>query len=424
MTTQNEKNTRYEMFIFDISYFSGKLEAYFKFKEISYKRTEVTWWQLASKIVQQTGLMEVPVIHDLLDDIWLSDTTPMIEYFEENRVSRGPKINLIPQCKIQAFFSFLIGDFADEWLWKPAIYYRWRYKEDSELYGRRFVNEFLHSPIIPKFLSRKLIKIRMTNTYLKKDGIRDKKTAFHTEKLYLDTLSILEKHFQQYSFMFGNYPTFIDFCLFASMFRHFSIDPTPSKIMRQTAPAVYEWVARMWNVKESKICSEDCKLLFPIGSIPDSWIELLSLVKQYLIYLRHNSNAQRNGKKYFSFELDNVKYNQVEVVPYRSWRRERLQNKFSQLEENEKQIIEEILTKHDCWDDFISSPFETNLFKDRPVPPFTKGFSSQNSLFQKIRLFVTGTPRHANSLVVSPLLLILIFFCFLAFIFIIKLAFF
>jgi len=38
------------------------------------------------------------------------------------------------------------------------------------------------------------------------------------------------------------------------MFRHFGIDPTPSRIMRNTAPAVYEWVARMWNARRGATC--------------------------------------------------------------------------------------------------------------------------------------------------------------------------
>ena len=414
---------RYEMYIFDISYFSGKLEAYFKYKEIPYKRIEVTWWQLASKIVQETGLMEVPVVHDIKENIWISDTTPLIEYFEKN-LQNNPKIPLIPKCNIQAFFSFLIGDFADEWLWKPAIYYRWAYNVDSAHYGRRFVNEFLFNPLMPNFISRKLVRIRMINGYLKKDGIRDKKTALHTEKLYLDILDIMERHFQKYLFMAGDYPTFIDFCLFASMFRHFSIDPTPSKIMRQEAPSVFEWVSRMWNVKESKIIHGNCSLIASDNVIPDSWIEILRLVKQYLIYLRNNSNAQKNSQKYFSFELDGVAYKNVEVVPYRTWRRERLIKKFNDLKEDEKQIIEKILKKEDCWDDFISSPFESNEYKNRPIPPFTKGLSNQNNLLQKLRLFITGTPRHSNSLVVSPLLFVVLFGLILIFLFILYSVFF
>jgi len=36
----------------------------------------------------------------------------------------------------------------------------------------------------------------------------------------------------------GQFPTILDFGFFGSMFRHFSIDPTPSFIMRREAPAV------------------------------------------------------------------------------------------------------------------------------------------------------------------------------------------
>ena len=35
------------------------------------------------------------------------------------------------------------------------------------------------------------------------------------------------------------------------MLRHFGQDPTPAEIMRSRAPGVYEWVARMWNLRAS-----------------------------------------------------------------------------------------------------------------------------------------------------------------------------
>lgn len=398
---------RYEMYIFDISYFSGKLEAYFKYKEIPYKRIEVSWWELASKIVQKTGLMEVPVVHDVKNDIWLSDTTPLIEYFENHIDNQSLNcIPILPSCPIQQFFSFLIGDFADEGLWRPAIYYRWSKTVDRAHYGWRFTKEFYHNPFLPGFLKRRLIANRMMQGYVRKDGIRDENTRNHTEKLYLETLHILEKHFQKHNFILGNSPTFLDFCLFASMFRHFSLDPTPAKIMRQEGPSVFEWVARMWNAKESSFCEKS--LASPPGSIPESWKELLPFVKEYLVYLHENSNADKSGKKTFTYTVDNVTYRNVEVVPYRSWRREVLINRFESLSNNDKLKIESILKEYDCWNDFISDKYETNYFKDKPSPPFTKGKKEQSSFLMKSLLYITGTPRHQNSLFASPLLISLL----------------
>jgi len=53
-------------------------------------------------------------------------------------------------------------------------------------------------------------------------------------------------------YMLGNHPTFVDFGFAGPFFRHFSSDFTARKIMQQQAPAVFEWVGRLWNAKASK----------------------------------------------------------------------------------------------------------------------------------------------------------------------------
>lgn len=414
---------RYAMYIFDISYFSGKLEAYFKYREIPFERIEVTWWQLASKVVQETGLMEVPAVHDKKEDIWLSDSTPVIEYFEKHLedlntvVPKGTQLSLpqykpldlFPKDPVQLFFSHLLGDFADEWLWKPAIYYRWSHTTDIKHMSRRFVNEFYHNPILPNWLARTIVANRMALGYVKKDGIRCHDTRRHTERLYLETLRILNEHFERYPYLLGDTPTFVDFCFFASYFRHFSLDPTPAKIMRQQGTAVYEWVARLWNAKQSVLpLGRDAVSLAEPGNIPETWIKLLPFVKEHLVYLRHNSEADKAGKKHFDFTIDGIHYKHVEVVPYRSWRRELLHRRYNDLSEHDQEIVRRILTEGGCWDDFISSPWVTNYYKDVPEPPFTKGDKTHNSLFHKIRLFATGTPRHTNSWIFTPLMKIVV----------------
>jgi len=410
---------RFAMYIFDISYFSGKLEAYFKYREIPFDRIEVTWWELASKIAQETGLMEVPVVHDKKENIWLSDSSPIIEYFEKyledlNTVTplgvqlslpHYKALDILPKDPVQLFFSHLLGDFADEWLWKPAIYYRWSHTTDIKHYSRRFVDDFYHNPILPKWLARKIVANRMKLGYVKKDGIRCHDTQRHTERLYLETLQILNEHFQKYPYLLGDSPTFVDFCFFGSYFRHFSLDPTPAKIMRQQGTAVYEWVARLWNAKQSVLpLGRDAVSLAEPGSIPETWIRLLPFVKEHLVYLRHNADADKAGKKHFDFSLDNVHYNHVEVVPYRSWRRELLHRRYNDLGENDQKIVRAILEENGLWEDFIATPWISNYYKDTPEPPFTRGEPAHRSFLHKVRMFASGTPRHTNDWIFTPLM--------------------
>ena len=82
------------------------------------------------------------------------------------------------------------------------------------------------------------------------DGVTAK-TRPHADRTYLTALDLLQAIFEKRPFLLGAVPTIADFGMMGPMLRHFSQDPTPSEIMRDRAPAVYEWVARMWNSKES-----------------------------------------------------------------------------------------------------------------------------------------------------------------------------
>jgi glutathione S-transferase len=88
--------------------------------------------------------------------------------------------------------------------------------------------------------------------YLRGEGITPENRA-DVERHYADELADLEAILRRRPFLFGDRPSLADFGYFASMFRHFGIDPTPSRIMRNTAPAVYEWVARMWNARAATL---------------------------------------------------------------------------------------------------------------------------------------------------------------------------
>ena len=103
----------------EISYFTGKLEAVIRYMELPYQRvTKGPMGELATT----TGTAQVPALH-LADDRWLTDTTPIIAWLDE----RYPETSVIPRDPVTAFFSQLLEDYADEWLWRPGMHYRWDY---------------------------------------------------------------------------------------------------------------------------------------------------------------------------------------------------------------------------------------------------------------------------------------------------------
>ncbi len=96
-----------------VSYYTGKLEAYLRYKGISYELRNPFSHQ--KRIREQAGAVQVPMI-ELGDGRWMSDSTPIIAQLEKER----PEPAIMPEDEVVRFISLLIEDYADEWLWRAA----------------------------------------------------------------------------------------------------------------------------------------------------------------------------------------------------------------------------------------------------------------------------------------------------------------
>ena len=105
---------RYTVYKSDISYFSGKLEAYLRYKGIVYKAVECGQREM-KKIAQTTGVKKMPAVA-MDNGQWLFDTTPMLEWFEQQH----PEPCTVPDDPALAFLALLIEDYGDEWLWRAG----------------------------------------------------------------------------------------------------------------------------------------------------------------------------------------------------------------------------------------------------------------------------------------------------------------
>jgi glutathione S-transferase len=257
----DEKERDFKLLVMDVSYFSGKLESYFRYKELSFDRVEPTLRELAQIKEKFTGTMQVPLVFDSRagtkeEERWLRDTTPIIEYLECD-----PKLqhllSIYPPCPVQNFFSFLLEDFADEYMWRPAMYLRWGPDFDASQYGNRFCFEFARklspSAPIPRIIRPYILRLRQWLFSVFGEGIESPYQHAIALAQYVNVLDQLEKVLQVSPFLLGNRPTLVDFGFMGPFFRHFASDPTARKIMQQRAPAVFEWVGRMWNARQSRM---------------------------------------------------------------------------------------------------------------------------------------------------------------------------
>jgi glutathione S-transferase len=117
----------------EVSYFTGKLEAVIRYMELPYQRVAKG---PVGELARATGVAQVPGLR-LADDRWLTDSTPIIAWLDE----RYPDPGVIPRNPELAFFSRLLEDSADEWLWRPAMHYRWDFSEGGFHLSRVLVEE-------------------------------------------------------------------------------------------------------------------------------------------------------------------------------------------------------------------------------------------------------------------------------------------
>jgi glutathione S-transferase len=312
------------------SYYTGKLEAYLRAKGVPY-RLEPFDEANMRRAARHTGVVQVPQV-ECPDGSWLVDTTLIIEHLERVR----PEPAITPREPAVGFVSRLIEDYADEWLWRPAMHYRWSFPETARLMSA-WLAEHAAERRAPEWLKRRYWRRRQYQTFVAGDGVTSA-TRAAVERTYLDTLATLEAIFVRRPYVLGARPTEADFGFFGSMFRHFFSDPAPARILRERAPNVQEWVARMWSLRPDRFAA-----LPAPETIPDDLGALLDAIRGvYLPYLDANAAAYARGDEVVTYTVASTTYSDP-VKPYRVWCRDRLQSRLTGLDGAARAEVERAL---------------------------------------------------------------------------------
>lgn len=376
----SSQSTKYTVYKSDISYFSGKLEAYLRYKEIDYKAVDCDRKTL-EYIGNHTGTAKMPAV-ECGDGSWLYDTTPMIQWFER----QYPENPITPDDPALAFISLLIEDYADEWLWRPAMWWRWMPRMSRWAVGHNIASAFLS-----RHFARPVgwyFGKRQQQEWLWGDGMTQQNSADVKDMLFRE-FEFLEAQLKQTPYLLGSHPSAADFGYFASMFRHFGNDVESSEIMRRHAPNTYEWLARLWNAKPHKLPAE-ATWAWPEGFHWNAMLE--RICRDYLPYLHQNALAHQAGDKRFDYQGNSFIFNSSQTTDYRVWCREQLQQRFEELPSNAQQRVTSLLASHGgieslFLDGVISSGLDQQLSMPQP--------SKINSGFkQSLRRRIFGQPRN------------------------------
>jgi glutathione S-transferase len=353
-----------------ISYFTGKLETYLRYKGIAYERLPLLRYQ--KQIREHLGTTQMPAV-ELDDGRWMSDTTPIIQYLEQQSTAAP----VLPEDPVLGFIALLIEDYADEWLWRPAMHYRWSYRHDRELLGSVIVDELMGHIPAPRFIKKRMITRRQRNGFVIGDGVSDT-TCDHVESGYFTALENMTRMLGGRRFLLGDLPSIADIGLMGPMLRHFGQDPTPVELMRDRAPAVYEWVARMWNAKASPgspvwldVVPEDAQPM------------LQEICETHLVQLAENAEAFRKDIGRFGMKIQGCTYRDLPVSRYRVWCLEELRKRFDGLTDDEQGRVRSLLAYPDAEILWTTEPLAPSGYDEAGTAPFN----------QAINVYAKGVPR-------------------------------
>ena len=312
-----------------ISYFSGKLEAYLKYKGIPFRIKEVSSTADLNTIYRHTGVKKMPAMQ-AENGVWVFDTTPMIAWLES--VYGGTPV--LPEAPALRFFALLMEDYGDEWLWRPAMWWRW-----VPMASRRTLGWAIGGDIVDPRFGRPLgwlFAKRQMQEWLWGDGVNEK-NAHQVRDMLFREFEFLEPQLEQQPYLLGSHPSMADYGFFASMFRHFGNDPDSAEVMRMQAPNTYEWLARLWNAKPEKLA---LTLQWQAPEAPH-WQPLLDrIANDYLPYLAQNAQAYRANKKRFDFQGKSIRFPATKTTDYRVWCFTELQRHYQALSESDRQQVE------------------------------------------------------------------------------------
>lgn len=307
----------------DISYFSGKVEAYLHVKGIEHEALDAGYFPM-QRIARHTGVMKLPAI-ELPDGRWLNDSTWMMRWLEDHHPS--PPVRLDDPA--QEFIAFLVEDYGDEWLWRPAMWWRWVPPLSRRQVGRRIAREFFG----PAFNG--LIGVwfagRQRREWLYGDGVTRRSDAW-VKQLYFDELATLQAILERRSYLLGSRPTWADFGYFGSMFRHFGNDPESAEVMRRQAPAVYEWLARLWRGGLTGAAWE-----LDVSGLDASFRRIRA---DYLPYLQANARAYELGRAVFDVDGETASLRGTKTTTYRVHTWNALLAEWKRLQPAERQRVE------------------------------------------------------------------------------------
>lgn len=222
----------YRFYAAEVSYFSGKVRPFFRYKDIPYEEIAPTPEVYRDVLIARTGLAFIPVVITP-DDVVLQDTSEILDELER----RFPEPPVYPPTPVQRVVAYLTEVYADEFMILPAMHYRWSFPESEAKARADFAQSSGNPATADRFASRMKGALPLLGVH--------PESIPAIEAHLRELLDILSRHFAGHDFLLGSRMSLADLALLGPLYAHLYLDAVPGRLLRATAPRVCAWIERM-----------------------------------------------------------------------------------------------------------------------------------------------------------------------------------
>ena len=265
------------------------------------------------------------------------DSTFIIRRLEREHAGRS----VLPSDPVVAFIDYLLEEYADEWLTKSVMHFRWHHAEDTEKAGR----------ILPLALDTQLAPEaaeHFTRMFTKRQTGRlhvvgsNETTRELIESSYLRFLTLLSAHLEGSAFLMGARPGASDFAIFGQLTQLTQFDPTPMALTLAHAPRVFAWVEHAEDLSGAA-CTEDDWV--QRDAIPETL--LAEMGRTYVPVMLANEKALNEAQDKVQTEVDGTTWVQ-DPFPYQRKCLGWVRDEYRKLSSSDRTAVDGLLEGTGC----------------------------------------------------------------------------
>ncbi|MEM8921261.1 MAG: glutathione S-transferase family protein, partial [Pseudomonadota bacterium] len=231
----------YRLFGAETSAYSSKLRSYLRYKGVDHEWTPRTAASEAD-LSAAARFKTLPVLVTSSGHA-VHDTTPMMEALEADQ----PEPSAVPETQAAAMIAAVLEDYADLWLSKAVMQYRWGRRKDQKEAAARAVAEYYGDDMPDDRKAQEKTAIERMTAEMPRIGLTPDVGGV-VEKSFKRFVKLLNAHLERHLYLFGGRPCLADFAL-AGQLSQMLKDPTPAKIIEKDGPFVKAWCEFMDDPK-------------------------------------------------------------------------------------------------------------------------------------------------------------------------------